>query len=196
MVLTSSAERGYSETIELTNLELRAADGKVVPQAAVHVRVTRLLADKLYEVLRVRNYHDVDVDLTLDLLVDADFADLFEVRGARRRRRGRRLPPRGDGASLTFSYEGLDDVVRSTVVTFARPADAHARGAGRATACVWPRRTRPAAPRHRRRPGPAAAPGRRPMQATATRTGLGSVRRGLRALGRTTRPTSTPTTSS
>jgi len=31
VVLTSSAERGYSETIELTNLELRAADGRVVP---------------------------------------------------------------------------------------------------------------------------------------------------------------------
>jgi glycogen debranching enzyme len=121
VILTSSAERGHSETIELTNLEMKAADGKVVPQATVHVRVTRLLADKLYQVLRVRNFHDVDVDLTLDLLVDADFADLFEVRGARRRRRGRRLAPRGDGASLTFSYEGLDDVVRSTVVTFNDP---------------------------------------------------------------------------
>ena len=39
VVLTSSADRGHSETVELTNLELKAADGKLVPQATVHVRV-------------------------------------------------------------------------------------------------------------------------------------------------------------
>ena len=121
VVLTSSAERGYSETIELTNLELRAADGRVIPQAAVHVRRTRVLADKLYELVRVLNYHHHEVDLVLDLHFDADFADLFEVRGLRRRRRGRLRPPEAHAATLTFAYEGLDDVVRTTTVTFVDP---------------------------------------------------------------------------
>ena len=121
VVLTSSAEAGYSETVELTNLELRAADGRLVPQAAVHVRRTRVLADKLYELVRVRNYDRLPVDIVLDLHFDADFADLFEVRGLRRRRRGRLRPPEAAGATLTFAYEGLDDVVRTTVVTFIDP---------------------------------------------------------------------------
>jgi glycogen debranching enzyme len=121
VVLTSSADRGYSETVELTNLELRAADGRVVPQAVVHVRRTRVVADKLYELLRVRNYDRLPVDIALDLHFDADFADLFEVRGVRRRRRGRLRPPEATGTTLTFAYEGLDDVVRTTVVTFTDP---------------------------------------------------------------------------
>jgi len=121
VVLTSSAERGYSETVELTNLELRAADGRMVPQAAVHVRRTRVLADRLYELVRVRNYDRQEVDLVLDLHFDADFADLFEVRGLRRRRRGRLRPPEAAGSTLTFAYEGLDGAVRTTVVTFTDP---------------------------------------------------------------------------
>lgn len=121
VVLTSSAERGYSETIELTNLELRGSDGHLLPQAAVHVRRTRVLADKLYELVRVRNHHRQAVELVLDLHFDADFADLFEIRGLRRRRRGRLRPPAAAGATLTFAYDGLDDVTRTTVVTFIDP---------------------------------------------------------------------------
>lgn len=121
VVLTSSADRGYSATIELANLELRAADGRLVPQASVHVRRTRVLADRLYELLRVRNYDTQPVDLMLELHFAADFADLFEVRGLRRRHRGRLLPARVTGSTLTFAYEGLDGVVRSTAVTFTDP---------------------------------------------------------------------------
>ena len=101
----------------------------------MHVRRTRVLADKLYELVRVKNYHRSEVDLVLDLHFEADFADLFEVRGLRRRRRGRLRPPEAAGSTLTFSYEGLDDVVRTTVVTLHDPP-ASLRGGGRGTACV------------------------------------------------------------
>ena len=84
----------------------------------MHVRRTRFVSDRLYELLRVQNYHQREVELVIDLHFDADFADLFEVRGSRRRRRGSRLAPRtGDGA-LTLSYLGLDEVARQTIVRF------------------------------------------------------------------------------
>ncbi len=118
VLLSASAERGYAATIELTNLEARTADGHVLPQASVHVRRTRFVSDRLYELLRVRNYHQREVDLVLDLDFDADFADLFEVRGSRRRRRGSRLAPRVSDGTLTLSYLGLDDVTRQTIVRF------------------------------------------------------------------------------
>ena len=118
VLLSASAERGYAATIELTNLEARTADGHVLPQASVHVRRTRFVSDRLYELLRVRNYHQREVDLVLDLDFDADFADLFEVRGSRRRRRGSRLAPRVSDGALTLSYLGLDDVTRQTIVRF------------------------------------------------------------------------------
>ena len=118
VLLSASADRGYAATVELTNLEARTADGHTLPQASVHVRRTRFVSDRLYELLRVRNYHQREVELVIDLHFDADFADLFEVRGSRRRRRGQRLAPQtGDGA-LTLSYLGLDEVTRQTIIRF------------------------------------------------------------------------------
>jgi glycogen debranching enzyme len=66
----------------------------------------------------VRNHHHRHVDLVVDLHFDADFADLFEVRGSRRRRRGSRLAPQMSDGTLTLSYLGLDDVTRQTIVRF------------------------------------------------------------------------------
>ena len=118
VLLSASADRGYAATVELTNLEARTADGHVLPQASIHVRRTRFVSDRLYEMLRVQNYHQREVELVLDLHLDADFADLCEVRGSRRRRRGQRLTPTSRDGSLTLSYLGLDEVTRQTVIRF------------------------------------------------------------------------------
>jgi glycogen debranching enzyme len=118
VLLSAGADRGYAATVELTNLEARSADGHVLPQATVHVRRTRFVSDRLYELLRVQNHHEREVDLVLDLHLDADFADLFEVRGSRRRRRGQRLAPASGDGTLTLSYLGLDEVTRQTVIRF------------------------------------------------------------------------------
>ena len=131
VLLSSTAERGYAATVELTNLEARTPDGHTLPQASVHVRRTRFLADRLHELLRVRNFHHDDVELVLDLYFDADFADLFEVRGLRRRKRGTRLAPKVEGDTLTLSYLGLDDVLRETVVSFTDPPESVKQGRAR-----------------------------------------------------------------
>ncbi len=53
----------------------------------------------------------------------ADFADIFEVRGQRRRARGRELPPEVSEDRVILGYRGLDDVVRKTILQFS-PAPA------------------------------------------------------------------------
>ena len=118
VLLSASADRGYAATVELTNLEARTTDGHTLPQASVHVRRTRFVSDRMYELLRVYNYDQREVDLVIDLHFDADFADLFEVRGSRRRRRGSRLAPRTADGALTLSYLGLDEVTRQTIIRF------------------------------------------------------------------------------
>ena len=118
VLLSAGADRGYAATVELTNLEAHTADGRVLPQASVHVRRTRFVSDRLYELVRVQNYHQREVELLLDLYLDADFADLFEVRGSRRRRRGSRLAPSVGEGTLTLSYLGLDEVTRQTIIRF------------------------------------------------------------------------------
>ena len=123
VLLSSAAERGYAAGVELTNLEARMPDGRTLPQATVHVSRSRHLADRLYELVRVRNFHHADVDLIVDLHFDADYADLFEVRGLRRRRRGTRFAPKADGRTLTLGYLGLDEVLRKTVISFEEPPE-------------------------------------------------------------------------
>lgn len=131
VLLGASADRGYAATIELTNLEARTADGRTLPQAGVHLRRTRFVADRLYESLRVRNHLQRRIDLVVDVHVDADFADLFEVRGSRRRRRGSRLPPQVADGTLTLSYLGLDDVARGTIIRFHDPPESIKQGRAR-----------------------------------------------------------------
>jgi len=118
VLLSSTADRNYASSMEFTNLEMRSADGSHIPQSTIHVRCTRFVADRVHELLRVRNYHDRPVQVVLDLYFEADFADLFEVRGTRRRRRGTLFAPKVDGRTLTLAYLGLDEVLRKTVITF------------------------------------------------------------------------------
>jgi glycogen debranching enzyme len=54
----------------------------------------------------------------------ADFADVFEVRGARRERRGEALPMATERAELRFAYRGLDGARRQTQVEVATPSAA------------------------------------------------------------------------
>ena len=68
------------------------------------------------------------VEETLLLWVDADFADIFEVRGVQRARRGERVPVVAGPDALAFGYRGLDGVERRTRVRCeppARIADGH-----------------------------------------------------------------------
>jgi glycogen debranching enzyme len=72
----------------------------------------------LFHKVIVRNYARSKVAIRLDFLFGVDFADLFEVRGFRRRGRGVHWEPEADASSVTFTYQGLDGVRRFTSVVF------------------------------------------------------------------------------
>jgi glycogen debranching enzyme len=56
--------------------------------------------------------------LRVDLLFDADFHDLFEVRGTKRLRRGNVSAHVVEPDAVAFHYEGLDKIERRTVIRF------------------------------------------------------------------------------
>jgi len=105
--------------VDLTNPDLVADQRIELEKDTVHIlRTTFLWRGTAYQRLRVRNYGDRAVDLRIAVLFENDFADLFEVRGARRERRGTATAKlRGDDGVL-LSYRGLDDKVRRTALTF------------------------------------------------------------------------------
>jgi glycogen debranching enzyme len=109
-------------TIDQTNPDIYADNHIVLQKDTVHiVRTIFLWRGTAYQRLAVRNYGDVPVDLLLTITFDCDFADIFEVRGLPRARRG--VAERGvvgaDQAVLT--YHALDRKTRRTVLTFDPP---------------------------------------------------------------------------
>ncbi len=109
--------------VDLTNADLHTAKGRVwLQRESVHVsRFKFLSGSSSFERIRLRSYGPIGRTIPVEIAFDADFADLFEVRGTRRMRRGVRSVERvGDGL-FEFHYVGLDDVKRTTRLHFDPP---------------------------------------------------------------------------
>jgi glycogen debranching enzyme len=113
--------------VDLTNPDM-TADGQVkISRGSLHLSRTRFLWEgRCFERLRVHNYSLLPVLVRLSISVDADFADLFEVRGTIRNRRGRRLESVMSKDGLSLGYEGLDRVDRwVTLLCVPAPTTVH-----------------------------------------------------------------------
>jgi glycogen debranching enzyme len=106
-------------SVDLTNPDIYRRGRLVLAKDSVHILRQRLLRPGLcLEELRLRNFSRERVALSLSLNFEADFADIFEVRGLKRRHRGRRLGPVPWQGGLRFRYQGLDGLLRETVIRF------------------------------------------------------------------------------
>jgi glycogen debranching enzyme len=123
LLLSSTVKQGNELlVVDLTNPDITADGNLVVPRGALHLFRSKFLHHATcFERLRVWNYGPQPLVLSLALSFDADFADMFEVRGQRRERRGQRFPDRVEDGALVLSYEGLDRVVRRTRITAVPP---------------------------------------------------------------------------
>ena len=120
IVLLSTAELGFGEEQVMTNPELINEQGEILPSGSLEIRRQRVLDQGFMESVRLTNFALVPLTLTLQYQFDADFADLFELRGIRCKQRGQLLRPRLHPAAVTFAYRGRDDVVRELRVQFHR----------------------------------------------------------------------------
>jgi glycogen debranching enzyme len=103
--------------IDLTNPDLMHEGQVEISRGALHLSRTRFLWQGLcFERLRVHNYSLLPIPIRLSFSVDADFADLFEVRGKVRSRRGRRLEAVTSKDGISLGYEGLDRVDRRVIL--------------------------------------------------------------------------------
>jgi glycogen debranching enzyme len=84
------------------------------PQNFLHVRRRQLLEDAFVEELTFTNFLGRAVDVAVRLEFDVDFADIFEVRGAKRPRRGTQRPPALTSNGMHYAYVGLDSVTYTT----------------------------------------------------------------------------------
>ena len=135
ILLSSTAQRGFALTVLCTN---PALDDRV-PAKAIGIQRDIVLKGGVFEELTLTNYTTQPAQFELSLSFDADFADLFEIRGYRMRsqkgtllrqiqhtldgsiehcRNGR--SPCSDIMELTLAYQGLDEVLMESRIQFYR----------------------------------------------------------------------------
>ena len=99
----------------LTNADRVEGSRVVVARGTVHVaRECWTFPGGFGQIVALRNYGLEPLDLSVVISVDADFADVFEVRGTPRKQRGRRLPALPEPSGMRLCYSGCDGVLRET----------------------------------------------------------------------------------
>jgi glycogen debranching enzyme len=108
-------------SIDLTTADIHpsASGEEDLPRDLVFLDRTKFLwKGALYERIGLRSYDTRPRRLRLAVEYDADFRDLFEVRGSDRERRGTRAVSVEGSDEVAFRYTGLDEVVRTARLFF------------------------------------------------------------------------------
>ena len=105
--------------VDLTNLDETNGERGAIQRGMVHIFRSSLLDHATcHQVIRLINYSSEQIRVSLRLRFDADFVDIFEVRGSMREKRGEKLPAQVKPQEVLLSYRGLDNVERGTRLYF------------------------------------------------------------------------------
>ncbi|HZT36526.1 MAG TPA: amylo-alpha-1,6-glucosidase [Bryobacteraceae bacterium] len=120
LLLSSTVRRdNVLMSVDLTNPDIYREGSVVLPRGTLHIYRSKFLwRDACYERIQIRNFALTEHHITLRLEFCSDFADIFEVRGQSRERRGTLLEPALTRDCITLSYRGLDGAVRRTEIRF------------------------------------------------------------------------------
>jgi glycogen debranching enzyme len=105
--------------VDLTNPDIFVDGELALAKDTFHVaRAKFLWQASCYELFTVTSYAERPARLRLALEFAADFADLFEIRGYQRTRRGAVRPELRGPAEVAFVYDSVDGVPRTTRLCF------------------------------------------------------------------------------
>jgi glycogen debranching enzyme len=125
---------------DLTNPDMTRDGALVLPHDTVHLFRRRFLwKEGCYERVRIWNYSLLPIELPVLFAFDADYADIFEVRGLVRERKGRRLDTVVGTSEVQLGYEGLDRDVRRTTLMFSPAPDSLDAGTAQYAVHLQPR---------------------------------------------------------
>ena len=89
LLLSSAIKEDNSVfTVDLTNFDILNKDKVVIPQGSIHVWKSKFLHKNCcYEKVYLKNFFIEPVEIELSFHFESDFADIFEIRGFKRKRR-------------------------------------------------------------------------------------------------------------
>ncbi|MEM7727511.1 MAG: amylo-alpha-1,6-glucosidase [Cyanobacteria bacterium P01_A01_bin.45] len=149
VLLSSTADKGFSLSVLCTNPKI----DERLNADTIGIRRELVLNGALFEELEISNYSTSTISFELSISFDADFVDVFEVRGSERQQRGRLLrlaepvsfednntnsdgqvPNPGDSENgdedktLSMAYQGLDDLVMESRIFFQHQQPSYFKG--------------------------------------------------------------------
>jgi glycogen debranching enzyme len=119
--LSAETTHGGYNQVDLMLTDLERGDVLDDPKNFLHIRRRQLLDRGLVEQIVLTNFLRRRVSLACTVHFAADFVDIFEVRGARRARRGKAAPTRLEPTHVVLGYDGLDGCRYSTKIAFSVP---------------------------------------------------------------------------
>jgi glycogen debranching enzyme len=109
-------------TVDLTNPDMYFEHRLLLPKDTLHIVRTVFLSQRTaYQRISLRNHGESAIGINLSLTFRNDFADLFEVRGMRRPRRGTAFEDVTASDKVLMCYDGLDRRRRQTALRFDPP---------------------------------------------------------------------------
>ncbi|MFO1247572.1 MAG: amylo-alpha-1,6-glucosidase [Alphaproteobacteria bacterium] len=123
LLLSSAVENdNVVLTVDLSNPDIYQGNAIILPREVLHIRRSKFLwQGTCHERIAIHNFDARVQKCWLTLNFAADFADLFEIRGMQRPRRGETSAAVIGGAKTIFRYVGLDAVERRSEISFDPP---------------------------------------------------------------------------
>ncbi|HZU76852.1 MAG TPA: glycogen debranching N-terminal domain-containing protein [Dehalococcoidia bacterium] len=123
VMLLSTAADGFASEQVLTNPTMTDLRGVDVPRETIEVRRERYIDHAVFERLQLTNFGSEPVQVDVTFRFAADFADIFEVRGMTRARRGVRHHAGVEHDRIRYTYTSLDGLDLACTVAFDRPPE-------------------------------------------------------------------------
>ncbi|KJS33343.1 MAG: amylo-alpha-1,6-glucosidase [Desulfatitalea sp. BRH_c12] len=120
LLLSSDITRdNHLVAVDLTNPDIMS-DGQIkIHRGDIHIFRSKFLwQGHCYEKYRIKNYGITRLDFEVCVTFGCDFADIFEVRGMVRGRRGRMGTALITDRTIDLPYEGIDGLKRATRIEF------------------------------------------------------------------------------
>lgn len=124
---SSTARKGFAMTVLCANPEIENKKGGQIKAETIDIHREIVIKGGFFEHIQVTNYNTHSVSFTMSLSLDADFLDIFEVRGTKREKRGNFLTylPNEEHKTLevvpkeiVLAYEGLDGSLMESRIQF------------------------------------------------------------------------------
>jgi glycogen debranching enzyme len=106
-------------SVDLTNPDIEGQSAHAIPRDTIALERLKFLTEgTCYERIAIRNFDTQSRRFPVGITFEADFKDLFEVRGVDRLRRGSVTSEVIDPGTLELRYVGLDGSTRTTRLVF------------------------------------------------------------------------------